>query len=107
MEDLRFLARPIYFLFRNILVASAPATPTAVSETSRSIKVTWNEPSPLNGILHSYQIKLKKSGASFSSPIPVDKNTREKIVDSLDPYSSYELQVKLHICYIMVQMKMI
>eukprot|EP00112_Aurelia_sp_Birch-Aquarium-sp1_P008512 Seg194.3_Seg194.2 transcript_id=Seg194.3_Seg194.2/GoldUCD/mRNA.D3Y31 product="Coagulation factor VIII" protein_id=Seg194.3_Seg194.2/GoldUCD/D3Y31 len=74
-------------------VASAPATPTAVSETSRSIKVTWNEPSPLNGILHSYQIKLKKSGASFSSPIPVDKSTREKIVDSLDPYTSYELQV--------------
>ena len=95
IEPAAFFLGPLIICPLILKASSAPATPTAVSETSRSIKVTWNEPSPLNGILHNYQIQYKKSDASFSPSISVDKHIREKVIDGLDPYTSYEFQVKL------------
>ena len=86
--------RPAYgvFLFR-LLVSTAPLNVSATTTSATSIRLTWNQPTLVNGILHDYTIRYKLSsslayGRSLSVGMQVDYT-----INGLKPYTSYELQV--------------
>eukprot|EP00794_Sanderia_malayensis_P007927 gene7927-8782_t len=74
----------------------AATTPTSVAVTPLSateINVTWEIPSPMNGILHNYQIRYKKSSDQSFSPFVNAGKLLSKTINKLEAYTDYEFQV--------------
>ena len=80
-----------------LFVFTAASSPTNVSATaisSTSIRLIWNEPVSLNGILHDYKIRWKLvSGVTYGTSVSVGQQMNYT-VNSLRPFTDYELQVK-------------
>ena len=74
--------------------SSAPTNVSATAVSSTSIRLTWNEPASLNGILHDYKIRLKlASDVAYGTSVSVGQQLNYT-VNSLRPFTDYELQVK-------------
>eukprot|EP00794_Sanderia_malayensis_P016255 gene16255-17897_t len=74
---------------------TAPINVTATALSDTIIRITWNKPKSLNGILHNYQIGYKKSSqteSTFLRIISADRNLSKRI-DNLNGYTAYEFQV--------------
>jgi len=74
--------------------STAPLNVSATAISATSIRLTWNPPASLNGILHDYSIRYKLSsnltfGTSISAAIQLDYT-----VNGLKPFASYEFQVR-------------
>jgi len=74
--------------------STAPLNVSATAISATSIRLTWNQPTSFNGILHEYSIRYKPSshstyGTSISAGMQVDYT-----VNGLKPFTSYQLQVQ-------------
>eukprot|EP00794_Sanderia_malayensis_P008095 gene8095-8963_t len=73
--------------------ASKPIDVRAIPISEKKIIVTWKEPLSINGILHNYQIRFKKSSEKTFLTIVVSANKLSKILDNLDAFTDYVIQV--------------
>ena len=91
-----FLIRLIYISNIVILVATAPTNLAASAISATSIRLTWNQPTSLNGILHDYKVRYKMaSEANYGASISVDKQLTFTAT-ILKPYTDFEFQVDTH-----------
>ena len=86
-------------LSNNALVTTLEAPPTGIdpvyllSLSSSSLRVSWNPPAVLNGILTGYELlQTTASQPPLQIPVPVDINLLD--IDNLNPYTLYTYTVK-------------
>ena len=76
-----------------ISVASAPTNVSATALSATSILLTWNLPTLVDGRLHDYKVRYKLSSNSTYGGTVTAGNQFHFIVNDLDPFAEYELQV--------------
>eukprot|EP00794_Sanderia_malayensis_P008093 gene8093-8960_t len=74
-------------------VATAPTNITLTPLSATEITVTWEMPASMNGILHNYQIRFKKSSEKAFITFVASANELSRIMDNLDAFTDYVIQV--------------
>ena len=76
-----------------VLASTAPRNLSAIANSSKSIHLTWNQPTSFNGIFHNYKVRYKLiSDTNFGTPIIIGTKVAYT-VNGLRPFADYEFQV--------------
>ena len=83
-----------------LFFATAPSSPTnvsAISLSSDTILVEWNEPLEPNGIVRYYVITVYESDSSLASNRTQENSTsadRSRTIGRLEPFTNYSIIVQ-------------
>ena len=76
-----------------VLASTAPLNVSATAISATSIRLTFNQPISINGILHDYTIRYKLSSSStYGTSVSAGMQVAY-IFNGLIPFTSYEFQV--------------